>query len=63
MAKIIITERAQAFYAHENSKCNHSRKHNCNEVSKWRHLVDSFSSYLCQSRYYVGTGLRNMSRG
>jgi len=25
-------------------KCNHSRKHNCEEVSKWRHSVDSFYS-------------------
>jgi len=31
------------------------RKHNCNEVSNWRHSVGS-SSYLCQSRYGVGTG-------
>ena len=25
-------------------KCNHSRKHNCEEVSKWRHSVVSFYS-------------------
>ena len=42
---------------------NHSSKHNCNEVSKWRHLVGSSSSYPCQSQYDVGTGLRIMSRG
>ena len=42
---------------------NHSSKHNCDEVSKWRHLVGSSSSYPCQSQYDVGTGLRIMSRG
>jgi len=48
---------------HENSKCSRSRKHNCDVVSKWRHSVGSSSSYPCQSRYDVGTGLRIMSNG
>ena len=34
---------------------------NCDEVSKWRHSVGS-SSYMCQTRYDVGTGIRIMSR-
>ena len=36
MANISLTERAleKRFHAHENSKCNHSMKHNCDEVSK-----------------------------
>ena len=63
MAKLSISERAQAFYAHENSKCTYSRKHNCDEISKWRHSRGSSNSYPCQSRYDVGTGLRIMSRG
>jgi len=48
-------------FMHKNSKCNHSRKHNCYEVAKWRHSVGSSSSYPCQSRYDVGTWLRIMS--
>ena len=59
--EITITERAQAFPC--TRKCNHSRKHNCNEVSKWRHSIGSSSSYPCQSRYDVGTGLLIMSSG
>ena len=48
--------RAQAFSCTR----NHSRKHNCDEVSKWLHSVGS-SSYPCQSRYDVGTGLSIMA--
>ena len=55
-----IPEPAQAY---ENSGLNHSRKHNCVEVSKLRHSVGSSSTYPCQTRYGVGTGLRIMSRG
>ena len=51
-----------SFFQVINSKWNHSRKHNCDVVSKWRHSVSS-SSYPCQSRYDVGSGLRIMSRG
>ena len=57
MAKITITERAQAF------SCNHSRKHNCDEISKWRHSVGSSTTCPCQSRYDFDTGLRIMARG
>ena len=38
-------------HAYVNSKCNHSREHNYNEVLKWRHSVGSSSSYPYQSRY------------
>ena len=41
---------------------NHSRKHNCLEVSEGRHSVGS-SIYPCQTRYGVDTGLRTRSRG
>ena len=63
IAKISITECAQAFSCTRNSKCNHSRKFNCDEVSKWRHSVGSSSLYPFQSRYDVGTGLRTIPRG
>jgi len=49
-------------HVHENTKCNYSRKYNCDEVSKWRHLVGSSSSYPCQSRNDIVTGLCIMSR-
>ena len=34
MAKISITERAQAFSCTQKLECNHSMKHKCDEVSK-----------------------------
>ena len=57
MAKLSITERTKAFYAHENYECNHSRKYNCDEVSEWRHSRVSSTSYP-----YLGMVLV-MSRG
>jgi len=62
MAKISITEPQKRCHTHEHCTCNHSRKHNCDEVSKWPHSAGSFSSYPCQSRYDVGgTGLHIMT--
>jgi len=61
MAKICITEPAQAWSCIRNSNCSHSRKHNCDEVSKWRHTVGSSSTYQCQSLYDVVKPCRIMS--
>ena len=51
VAKLSITDMLKRFHAHENSKCNYSRKHNCDDVSKWRLHIRAYLGMMLAREY------------